>query len=729
MNDFLARVLVLVIAVLFGLSTPNANADSVAPLALSEVIKGSDAIVVGTITGKQSRWGNAAHSWMQTDYTLDVEDVVYPSELGIPIPKSITLTYWGGTIGGETQAVADVRLPAGGERLVLMLHSQWTQGTAIAPTMGFNLGFFSVEADAGSGKLVVRDAASQALTLTSAGQIVSGAVNGPVAAGGTVMDLTMFTGLLRANIGFIKATPVPVKPKVDVSDPRIMKIVPNSPGPTGSTAVPIGATGIAPVQGGLGGVSGGVPAVVSADQTTSTLATSEVETLARRPTGATSPPNWSTNHQAHLPIVVNQFTPAMGAWYQEDQYQMSKWNSYAADVFHVYLAGGTGTYAWGDGVFDMSGWMNDAQRQATYGSTWYCGSGCTGLAVTFMRYDGGGWIIEADIALNSGVSWTLDDEWVFDGSPAIGFRQSMIHELGHMHGLNHNFGGVALMNYFEPGNYRYYAFPFMDDAAGIRGEYPANAVAQTDLAAYLFHENGICYDGTTFYNCISEASYPASVLAGGSLTVNNYHVENVGTTVISTPTIEWYLTSARNFTSSYYYLGTSTYSSLPPFNYFTPSTVGRTLTVPAGVPPGSYYLAAFIRGDGGPGQGSFPFSNNKAFSLNQITVTVTFPSAPIIVSIAAGPGRATISFGPPTSNGGAPIVSYTATCTAPSQTTRTATGTGSPLVVYGLTAGVVYSCTVRAYNGTYSSSASSTLSVTPGLMIDITPILMLLLLD
>src|SRR5205085_1575893 len=117
---------------------------------------------------------------------------------------------------------------------------------------------------------------------------------------------------------------------------------------------------------------------------------------------------------------------------------------------------------------------------------------------------------------------------------------------------------------------------------------------------------------------------------------NNYHVENVGTTTISTPTIEWYLTSARNFNSSYYYLGQRTFSSLAPFTYFTPSAVQTTFTVPTNVPSGSYYLAGFIRNDGGTTQSSFPFSNNFAFSRTRIQVssppqnyTITVSASPI----------------------------------------------------------------------------------------------------
>lgn len=87
---------------------------------------------------------------------------------------------------------------------------------------------------------------------------------------------------------------------------------------------------------------------------------------------------------------------------------------------------------------------------------------------------------------------------------------------------------------------------------------------------------------------------------------------------------------------------------------------------------------------------------------------------PTLNSVTAGPGRATLNFSPPSSNGGSPITSYTATCSANGQITRTATGTASPLTVVGLTAGVAYSCSLTATNsGGFTSAVSAMLPVTP----------------
>jgi len=92
--------------------------------------------------------------------------------------------------------------------------------------------------------------------------------------------------------------------------------------------------------------------------------------------------------------------------------------------------------------------------------------------------------------------------------------------------------------------------------------------------------------------------------------------------------------------------------------------------------------------------------------------SVTAPSAPQSVTVVPGTQQATLSFLAPATNGGAVIDSYTASCTD-GGITKTATGTTSPLVVTGLTAGVQYSCSVTAHNSAGSSAASTGVNVTP----------------
>jgi len=94
-----------------------------------------------------------------------------------------------------------------------------------------------------------------------------------------------------------------------------------------------------------------------------------------------------------------------------------------------------------------------------------------------------------------------------------------------------------------------------------------------------------------------------------------------------------------------------------------------------------------------------------------------------IVATPSGPSSASVSFVPPTSDGGSPITSYTVTATstpsAPAKRKTTAaiiivSGTSSPIVVTGLVLGVNYIFTVFAKNDVGPSPTITTVTtVTP----------------
>ena len=91
--------------------------------------------------------------------------------------------------------------------------------------------------------------------------------------------------------------------------------------------------------------------------------------------------------------------------------------------------------------------------------------------------------------------------------------------------------------------------------------------------------------------------------------------------------------------------------------------------------------------------------------------TIAAPGAPSGLTGTAADGSVSLAFQAPASNGGAAITGYTAGCTAGS-TTRTASGSASPLVVTGLTNGTAYTCSVAATNSAGTGAAAS-VSVTP----------------
>ena len=96
--------------------------------------------------------------------------------------------------------------------------------------------------------------------------------------------------------------------------------------------------------------------------------------------------------------------------------------------------------------------------------------------------------------------------------------------------------------------------------------------------------------------------------------------------------------------------------------------------------------------------GAGPFSGSAA------ATPVSVPDSPTAVTAVAGNAAATVSFTVPVGNGGSTITSYRVTSTPGAVT---ANGTGSPIVVSGLTNGTAYTFTVAAINAVGQSTSSA----------------------
>ncbi|MGH2916976.1 MAG: Ig-like domain repeat protein, partial [Solirubrobacteraceae bacterium] len=140
---------------------------------------------------------------------------------------------------------------------------------------------------------------------------------------------------------------------------------------------------------------------------------------------------------------------------------------------------------------------------------------------------------------------------------------------------------------------------------------------------------------------------------------------------------------------------------------------------------GSYYtsIAGQVYGAaGGGGAGSSYFESGATATgagtatngTAEVTITpVSAPGAPTGASAtSSAPASATVSFTPPSDDGGTPITGYTVTSTDLTDQAAqsvTATGSGSPITVGGLTNGDSYTFTIAATNaaGAGPSSAPS----------------------
>ncbi|KAG8526102.1 uncharacterized protein KY384_000095 [Bacidia gigantensis] len=573
----------------------------VAPMTIEETIHDAGAIFVGTVQSEQTHWGNASHRWMYTEYTFNVEEA--PLSDGV-VQKGgqVTISYWGGTIGNQTQRIADVEIPKVGQRYVIMLRPDW-QTPGYTPIVGLHLGQFQVQVDAQSKAQYVTESDGRPLfTAAQAPQMLRQRDIGNKEATPRV-TLANFTQWIRANLARIKAMPGKPMPQADPKDPRVMKTFSKTPEAETTALDPaseIFGEPISEPQTPPQNDQARIPTVtknqIESKPTREPVSVSRADQMGPKPF-------YVTYGYTDPPIVVNSF-PHNWYWYPEDQYQMSKWNYYSNDLFRVYT-NPTGNFAWGNGRFDLDGWPDNATMQSQYGYTW----GSNTLGITFANSNGGHFS-EADIALNPAFSWTLDDEWCWASGPAQSFRATMLHELGHMFGLDHDFNYLSIMNY-APSAFRAYAIPYADDAEGARALYPGRAIGRSDLAIYLFYSVG--------YQNWTDANYPSSVDAGAYMNINHFHIENTGTATINNPSIQWYLTTSLNYSDPYYYLGTTNYNgSIARFSYWDPNSLSLNLSVPTYVPGGNYYLNAYIPND--DGASNFPFANNYGWSRFQITV-------------------------------------------------------------------------------------------------------------
>lgn len=203
---------------------------------------------------------------------------------------------------------------------------------------------------------------------------------------------------------------------------------------------------------------------------------------------------------------------------------------------------------------------------------------------------------------------------------------------------------------------------------------PITVTGLTNGVAYTFTVTATNSTGTGSASAATNSITPA---ATQTITFTNPGAQNFGTTPTLSATSDSGLTPT--FTSST--TGVCTITTLGVLTFVSTGTC----TVGASQAGNSSYLAAT------------PVS--RSFTVNAVA-----PGAPTIGTVTAGDTQAIVTFTPPASNGGTTITVYTVTANPGG---ITATGTGSPITITGLTNGVNYTFTVTATTTAGTGSASS----------------------
>lgn len=553
----------------------HAGAVVVLPESLVAAAARATEVVSGRIVSATPRWGDASHNWIVTDYRVAVDEAIRTS--AVTAGSEVTVTVWGGTIGEETWRILGVEQPVVGERYLFLLRPENPD-----------------ERDGRGGTTGGAGTALRPIGLTQGVLALQADADGELVVrehDGAALQRGLTTDRPEADGGEVSLDAV----RAALAATRFVSAT---------------ATG----------------AMVAAAR-----AAADAEALPYSrpaPDGLQAHPYfWYGFWLDRVP--VRPFGSWAASWVGEDVGQINKWNYYA-QVFDIRAS--SQYFYPRDGIADLAGWLPSSVTQSSFGYTWEPGT----IGVTFS-YSLGLLITDATVALNPDYSWTRYDEFIYRGqTTALSFNYTMLHELGHVFGLDHQFARLSVMNY-PPAAFRAVSLPYADDITGLRALYPGYAYARTDISVNMhYHGSGL--------GDFRDAVIPASVAAGQTLTVSYWEVQNLGTTTVA-PTVEWWLMSRQDPASSAIFLRQVTLGpALPPGYQYTPSSMLTSLAIPATVPAGQYYLMAYVRGDGGPLAARFPWGNNYAFSRSPITVTGGTSTLAPPSNLAATVGGSSVTF-------------------------------------------------------------------------------------
>ncbi|MFL6258967.1 MAG: hypothetical protein ACJ76Y_04575 [Thermoanaerobaculia bacterium] len=532
---------------------PAALRAHVEPMSVRDLAAASPHIVVATVEEGRSRW-NGFHTLILTDYTLRVEE-----RLRGEAPDRITITVPGGTVGKiADDTCISVHLETGARYLLFL--GDLGRPT-LMPVTGANQGVFREEPGTRSGAF--QDLVATARSLAARVPLETPRPLPPAAAG------------LPSKAWIPGAPPAPIAGSLP---PRAAPEAALPPAPEESAAETVEIAGA-------------------------------VSTPPRPAAG-----KFLYEELAPRPVVVNPLTDATFApW---DQYEMAYWNRYSGDLFRV-SASPTPTWAYGNGVSDIVGFLDDAPMKQHFEYDWNdLGKGV--LAVTFARYEEGA-VVEADVVLNPHKSWTLDDLEATGSEPIYAFKEVVLHELGHVWGLLHPWDDeVTWVTWDSVMNYKprqFYVWElFADDTAAVRHAFPPGVPLRDGvISSYVTVRN----PRLIIPNYQTALPSPSTVRAGGAFGLAGpVKIENVGTVPLIDPIVEIYLAPARlSFDGAVLLQRAKVRGKIPSGGTLQVKLKG--LKVPRGTPPGTYYPAYLLRDPKDAYQ-----DNNAAWGLEEAAVTV-----------------------------------------------------------------------------------------------------------
>lgn len=155
-----------------GLALASAHATTVIAPTFDQLVKDAEFIFQGTVTDTRSEWmGEGAQRHIVSYVTFRVEDAIKGAA-----GKSYTIRMLGGTIGNETQEVADAPRFKVGDRDILFVEKNNSQ---FIPLVGIMHGRFRLQTDAGGREIVAKDNGASLANVAKLGADEEAASVGP----------------------------------------------------------------------------------------------------------------------------------------------------------------------------------------------------------------------------------------------------------------------------------------------------------------------------------------------------------------------------------------------------------------------------------------------------------------------------------------------------------------------------------------------------------------------
>lgn len=296
---------------------------------------------------------------------------------------------------------------------------------------------------------------------------------------------------------------------------------------------------------------------------------------AASPAHASQPTGQTWDDDAATAIATNSF-PAGSVWSDDLQNALARWNGMVGMHFEFDPIGDDtdGTYGLGNGTNEIVFTDNDGT------------GGSLGLTSTRFR---GSEMLEADTAFNNTLTWETGAHDPREVETTASFRFTIVHELGHFLGLDHEDDQMSVVlstaSGFHGGNESTRANPFPDDAAGARWLYPFPN-PETDLAISNFRWLSANTTGLIL------STGTRTVRAGDSF-ATGFAFGNLGTGTIDRFDVVVVLSTNEVISTSDRTIATATgWGTAGFYGAFT-----FDVSVPVGTPSGEYFVGAILDPD------------------------------------------------------------------------------------------------------------------------------------